>query len=296
MKKTILILLSGAMVFMIAPGTRTVSAQTTESSWQDEVPDWLKRTDYGFTVQTGIKPNFYLETVQPLYQSDDKTHTVFTHDRLTFEDSRGKISLGLGYRRLLWQEQLMAGVNSFFDYQELRRHHRQGVGLELIGKVFEARTNAYFAISPKRLVESGTSSTTYERAADGFDVEIGAPIPYVPWVKLFGSYYTYDYKQSSDVSGWKLRGEVKPFKAMTINLEAYDDNKGSLDTRLECRFRLAFSDFTFSDIMDNFKLSEDPFPGSDLTERTLDRVERNFEIQIERYVESGGITVQVGRR
>jgi len=267
-----------------------------DESFESKIPEWLQRTEYGFTLQTGIKPNFYLETVQPLYQSDNKTNTFFTHDRITVEDGRGKYSLGLGYRRLFKNETVMGGINTFFDYQDLHRHYRQGIGLEAIGKIFEARVNSYFALSGKRLIEEDTSQSTYERAADGYDVEIGCPIPYLPWIKIFGSYYNYDFKKSADMEGWKLRGELKPFKCVTINLETYDDNKGSTDTRIDCRFKLAFSDFTFSDLLSNFQLDEKPFPDRDLKEHTLDRVERNFEIQVERYIEKGGVTIEVGRR
>lgn len=279
---------------------KSVSQSTGESKTFTEgndsnIPDWLKRTNYGVIIETDQKPRIYLETVQPLYQSFDQEHTFFTHDRISIQDERGTYSVGLGYRRLLMNDRLLGGINTFFDYQDLHSHYRQGVGLELISEILEFRMNSYFRLSPKRAVESTSSSTTYERVANGGDVELGAPIPYLPWIKIFGSFYHYNFRKFKDMNGWKARSEIKPFKFITINLETYDDNKGDQEYRMDGRFNLAFDDFTPKSILSAFKLAKEPFPTVDLTERTLDRVERNFNIQVEKWIESAGMSIEIGR-
>ncbi|MCX5693536.1 MAG: inverse autotransporter beta domain-containing protein [Candidatus Omnitrophica bacterium] len=269
------------------------SAQTESSKAESEntieIPDWLKRISYGVNIETDQKPRIYIETVQPLYQSVDKINTFFTHDRVSIQNDRGTYSAGLGYRRLLFNENLLAGVNTFFDYQDLHQHYRQGLGLEAITKTLEFRTNAYFGISPKRLVEETGATKVYERAVNGGDIEVGGPIPYLPWLKLFGSGYHYDFREFKDMNGWKARGEIKPFKFITINLETYDDNKGEQEYRMDTRFTLAVDDFTPKSILSAFKLAKEPFPDVDLKERTLDRVERNFTIQVEKWSDNGNI-------
>ena len=266
------------------------------TSSTNSVPDWLKRTSYGIYIETHQKPRIYLETVQPLYQSLDKVDTFFTHDRISIQDERGTYALGYGYRRLMFDDNLLAGINNFFDFQDLHKHYRTGVGLEIISKILELRANSYFRLSPKRTVAETTNSTTYERVANGGDVELGAPLPYLPWVKVFGSYYRYDFRKFKDMQGWKMRGEIKPFKFITINLETYDDNKGDREYRMDTRFNFVFDDLTFKSIFSAFKLNKEAYPDVDLKKRTLDRVERNFNIQVEKWVETGGMALEIGRK
>lgn len=260
------------------------------------IPDWFKRTSYGVFIETDQKPRVYLETVQPLFQSFDQAHTLFTHDRISIQDERGTYALGYGYRCLMFDDSLLAGINNFFDFQDLHKHYRTGVGLEAISKILELRANSYFRLSPKRTVAETTNSTTYERVANGGDVELGATLPYLPWIKVFGSYYRYDFRKFKDMQGWKMRSEIKPFKFITINLETYDDNKGDREYRMDTRFNLAFDDLSLRSILSAFKLNKEAYPDVDLKERTLDRVERNFNIQLEKWTETGGMALEIGRK
>jgi len=262
----------------------------------NDVPEWVKRTDYGIAVETDQKPRIYVETVQPIYQSEDKVDTFFTHDRITMLDERNTYSTGLGYRKLMNDGELLGGINTFFDYQTLHKHYRTGIGLEAIAKKWEFRTNSYIAFSPKRTVEETSSYSTYEKAVDGFDAELGAPVPYLPWLKLFAQYYYYDYKKFKDMAGNKLRAEAKPFKFLIFNLESYDDNKGDREYVMDARFSLAFDNFTLKSLKEAFKPDQEAYPDVDLKERTLDRVERNFNIQVEKWQETAGMTIEIGRK
>lgn len=261
-----------------------------------EIPEWLERTDYGIAVETDQKPRIYLETVQPLYQSENKIDTFFTHDRISIQDERGTYSTGLGYRKLMCDEKLLAGINSFFDYQDLHKHYRTGVGLEALTKTWEFRTNSYIHLSPERTVADSTSATSYEKVVDGFDAELGVPVPHLPWLKLFAQYYYYDYKKFKNMAGNKLRAEIKPFKFFVCNLETYDDTKGDREYTMDARFSLAFDNFTPESIFAAFKADKEAFPDIDLKKRALDRVERNFNIQVEKWQSVAGMTIEVGRK
>ena len=261
-----------------------------------EIPEWLKRTDYGIAIETDQKPRIYAETVQPLYQSEDKVNTFFTHDRITVLDERCTYSGGLGYRKLMSDGKLLGGINSFFDYQDLNKHYRTGIGLEAITNTWEFRSNSYIGLSPKRIVEDTATSTTYEKAVDGIDMELGAPVPHLPWLKLFAQYYYYDYEKFKDMKGSKLRAEIKPFKFLVCNLETYDDTKGDREYRMDARFSLAFDNFTLKSLKEALKPDQKAYPEMDLKKRTLDRVERNFNIQVEKWKEVAGMTIEVGRK
>ncbi|MDP2921843.1 MAG: inverse autotransporter beta domain-containing protein [Candidatus Omnitrophota bacterium] len=261
-----------------------------------EVPEWLKRTNYGLAIETDQKPRIYLETVQPLYQSEDKVNTFFTHDRITIQDERGTYSGGLGFRKLMNDGKLLGGINSFFDYQDLNKHYRTGIGIEALTSTLEFRTNSYIGLSPKRIVEDSNSCTTYEKAVDGMDMELGMPVPHLPWMKVFAQYYYYDYNKFEDMKGSKFRAEIKPLKFLVCNLETYDDTKGDREYRMDTRFNLAFDNFTPKSLLSAFKADKEAFPAIDLKERTLDRVERNFNIQVEKWREVAGMAVEVGRK
>lgn len=272
--------------------TETKDKETSQSK---SIPEWLKRINYGIVIETDQKPRVYFETVQPLYQSLDKINTIFTHDRISIQNGMGAYSGGLGYRRLMFNENLLAGINTFFDYQAFHRHYRQGVGFEAITKTLEARANAYFGISPTRIISEGAGATDYEKVVNGGDVEIGGPLPYLPWIKIFGSYYRYDFKKSDAMQGWKARGELKPYKFIVINLETYDDNKGSQEYRMDTRFSLAVDSFSPKSILAALKPTCEPYPDTDLRQRTLDRVERNFNIQVEKWKVSGNTVIEIRR-
>jgi hypothetical protein len=97
------------------------------------------------------------------------------------------------------------------------------------------------------------------------------------------------------MNGWKARGEIKPFKFITVNLETFDDNKGEQEYVLDTRFNFVFHDFTPKSILSAFNLAKEPYPDVDLKERTLDRVERNFKIVLEKWIETSNVTVAIGR-
>jgi len=276
----------------LTPATQRAIQQEEKKSSPYKA-DWLKRTTIGAIIESDQKPRYYIETVQPFYQSAGKKDTFFTHIRVSEQDEYGTYSAGVGYRRLLFNNNLLAGINTFFDYQDPHQHYRQGVGLEAIGKLAEFRTNGYFGLSPAREVE-GVS--TYEKARDGFDMELGFPLPYLPWMKVFGSYYWYDFREDCDVEGWKGRLELKPMSFLTLNLETYDDNKGSQEWRSDVRLTLWVDSFAPKDIFAALTSSfTTVLPEVDLKERTLDRVERNFQITVEKWSDKSSFSVQVGR-
>lgn len=272
-----------ALIFVISP----LSAN------DDNIPDWLKRVEYSVEVETNKKPKFYFQTVQPLYQNEDKTDTFFIQPRINLHEGRTTYNLGLGYRRLV-SENLLLGVNTFLDYQDLHRHARAGLGIEALGQIFEARINSYFGgLTNKKIIKDTSDSQTIERVVDGGDIEIGAPLPYLPWLKLYGSGFFYDFKEFDNKFGWKSRLEAKVNNSLRLEFYTWDDNKGDTEYGARARFQVSF--YSLFDLKDAFKVSEEAYPKKDLREETLIPVERNFEITVEKAVITGGLTIEVGR-
>jgi len=125
------------------------------------------------------------------------------------------------------------------------------------------------------------------------DFEIGAPFPYAPWLKLYGSWFWFDFKDFDDKEGWKSRLEAALSKSLKLEVYTWDDNKGDLEYGGRLRLHMVFN--TFSDILTGIKFSGEPFPTKDLKEQLLIPVERQFEITVEKKVQSNGFTVEAGR-
>lgn len=258
----------------------------------EEIPDWLKRIEISAQYETDKHPVFYFQMVQPLYQDVDKTNTFFYQPRISLKAGDLTYNLGVGYRRLA-SENLLWGINLFGDYQDLHEHGRLGLGFEALGQVLEARLNSYFGITTKRVVEDSDTATIYERVADGLDFELGSALPYLPWLKFYGSGFWYDFDKFSDKKGWKARLEATPSDYLRLEFYTWDDNKGEQEYGGRIRCNIPFD--TISDLKGAFKIAEESFPKKDLRKQVLIPVERNFDIVVEKWSESASMIVEIGR-
>jgi len=65
-----------------------------------------------------------------------------------------------------------------------------------------------------------------------------------------------------------------------VDLIVWDDNKGSTEYRSDIAVSIPF--YSWTDIKDIFKTSEDAYSDRDLKEDMLKRVERSNEIEVEK--------------
>lgn len=269
-----------------------------ESVTEFEVPDWVKRTNVAIEAGTDIKPKYFLETIQPLFGTQEKETVLFTQGRISGRDFRTTYNLGLGARRI-FKESYLLGVNTFYDYQDLHQHHRAGVGFEVItDRGLEARLNSYLRVSDERLVKDDGVNEYYEKVANGLDWEFGLPVPYLPVLKFYGGGNWYDFEHFKNKYGWKFRAEFTPVKYSRLNFEILDDTKrDSVDYRVEGAITLGFTSFAFRDIIRDIKGVKEAYPKVDLRDRVLDRVVRDFEITVIKKTKSksSGLTVEGGK-
>ena len=282
-----------SIFFFLLIGINISYSQAAES----EIPEWLKRVNFGADAGTNQKPRIYFETVQPLYQDEDKQNTFFIQPRFSYEQEDGAYNLGFGYRKLLREDSVLLGTNMFFDFEDDDKHYRMGLGLEAFVNLIEFRANSYIGLSPRRLIKESGAIREYEKAVDGFDWEFGLPVPHMNWIKLYGGGYWYNYEKFNNKEGWKLRTEIKPYKITSLNFIVYDDNKGDPEFRIDGRITIPFGaggedDEKFC----NIGFSDTAYPEkADHSDRTLDRVEREYKIEVERYVETASAVVEVRR-
>ena len=274
-------------------------SQTISSGSHDEsIPEWLKRTNFAVAVESDQKPNYFLETIQPLLGTQDNDVVFFNQNRISSKNARPTYNMGFGLRKIV-NERYLLGINSFYDYQELHQHSRGGVGFDVLDdKGLEARMNMYIRISGKRLIKEDAIYGYYEEVANGFDYEFGMPIPFMPNLKVYGGGNWYDFDHFKNKYGWNGRLEFTPAKYSRINFEVFDDTKrAKMGCKLEGAISLAFTSFAIRDIVRDIKGSTAALPKIDLKEHVLDRVVRDFDITVikTKKNKTTGLTVEGGR-
>jgi len=145
--------------------------------------------------------------VKPLSDINDNENILFTQGSLFLSDnSRETLNLGIGKRKLLNNDTLLIGANLFYDHELDYDHQRASVGIEAISSVGSLRLNQYYGLSNKK---KGLNDVN-EEALDGQDIEVGAPLPYLPWTNF--SYRSFEWKGADgaeDQKGDEISLEAK---------------------------------------------------------------------------------------
>ena len=161
-------------------------------------------TDFSIKSTEGLKPQIGILTFKPLNDTDDGLTffqgSFFTHDG----GDRNTLNLGLGKRILSNDESVMFGLNAFYDYEIDYDHQRASIGGEIKSSILELSTNHYFAISN----EVTGKNNIKEEVADGYDIEIGAHVPYIPTAKFYTKYFEYDIPGGSDFEGLEYSSKI----------------------------------------------------------------------------------------
>jgi hypothetical protein len=216
--------------------------------WHNELP--TGSATFGLHFSEDLVDGFG-DFMVPFWQPHDNGILMMDY-RGTGADSDQAIgSVGLVYRAYLPEQNVILGVNSFYDFIHTPSENsfsQWGVGVELLSKWFDARFNYYLPETKTALVPgssvagvlgapigvghqvvAGVSSAgtgIFESPLQGFYVEGGFLVPWVEKyadLKLFGGYYDYNSRVSADIAGFKGRAELKVSDAITFDVEYYDD-------------------------------------------------------------------------
>jgi adhesin/invasin len=143
-----------------------ISNQISESisSFAQENFDSMKYLDFSIEAQEYLKPTFSIMSVNEIMKLD--SGTIFNQTSINTHDGDETINIGFGTRKLLNNDTVILGANTFYDHQLTESHKRFGVGAEAISSIFDVRANYYDAISGRRT----NSESVIERAMDGWDI------------------------------------------------------------------------------------------------------------------------------
>lgn len=244
-------------------------------------PEWLQRTSIEIQVEENFKPTIELETVQPIMKNTKDDVTFYQINART-RDSKKSYNLGVGYRTIA--DDMMYGVNAFYDYEAENKHKRSSVGVEAISNDLEARANVYNAISGKKEVKTNE----FEQALDGWDVEIGGSIlPMDKNLKVYLSHSKFksvtagrsDYKDNQIRATYPLDGNTTIEVGLTKEKEKYSSKS---------------QDRSFAKLKYTFgKQSSGKSTEVGLRTKLLQPVERRHEIVLEKTI-NASVTISRG--
>ena len=201
MKKIFIILFS---VFIL--NTTSANTSGTKNKFYSSIENFLngnfENTDFSIKSREGIKPEIGILTFKPLFDTEDGLNffqgSFFTHD------DRETLNLGFGKRILSADESFIYGLNIFYDHELDYDHQRGSIGGEIKSSILELNTNNYFAISDEK---SGKNNVK-EEVADGYDLEIGAHVPYMPTVKVYTKLFEYEIPNGSNYEGLEYSSKI----------------------------------------------------------------------------------------
>lgn len=256
-----------------------------------DAPDWAKRIEFDWRFGQDQKPEYSILTVQPLWRSEENVNTLFTqlsHNRYQmFDEYRNTSNIGLGYRRLLDDNQAMVGINTFYDHEWTRRHRRMSIGAEVKMHMLDFHANRYLGLSN----EVDAKGDFREKALDGWDAELRSQLPYLPWASIGAQYFRWEkHKAAEDMDGWTFSGKFDLTQNLLAEIGHTDDNYSSGRWFVRLTFRLAD---TKRPTATSSRLVDDKiFAKRDMSSHTLDRVRRENKIVVERV--SSGVVISRG--
>jgi adhesin/invasin len=153
--------------------------------------------------------------VAPLSDPKDIKNTFFTQDSIYHKDGRTTVNLGLGYRRLEMDNKLMLGINAFYDHEFPYNNTRTSIGLEARTTVGEVNFNQYWGVSGWK----NAANSLQEKSLGGTDLELGVPLPYMNWAKVYGrGFIWYGVDGANDLKGTdvSLRAQVPILPGLAI--------------------------------------------------------------------------------
>ena len=260
----------------------------TIQKFEDGFNTLFTNTELTIEGRTAADPNFTLLTINPVSKNEAEGNLTFFQGSIIRQNNRNTINLGIGYRQLSNDEKWIYGVNAFHDYESTYEHSRWSVGAELRSSAFEINANKYFAISGAKTGRNGNT----ERALDGYEIEIGGQVPYVPSAKIFAKQWTWEGYQTPDTKGKTYSLQINAPIAPNITLEAgtKDFDTGTDIDFVNLTYKIGFGgDTSQQDNPIPSLIADQAFNNKSMKDKMLEKVRRKNQIVIQtNFIASAG--------
>ena len=166
------------------------------SSLESFLEENFENTDFSIKKIETIKPEIGIQTFK-IFSEDNSDLSFFQGSLFLHDSDRETFNVGLGQRYLSNDESILFGLNAFYDYEFDYEHQRFSIGAEIKSSILDLNYNQYFAQSSSK---KGKDSKD-EEAIDGFDVELGAHLPYIPSMKAYLKAFDFEVSGGNDFQG-----------------------------------------------------------------------------------------------
>ena len=253
----------------------TSKLQDDWSFWQ-----WLARINIDYEANSGLKPFWWLETIQPLYISRQSyRNTVFVQARGMLESQYTIFDVGAGYRLLSPDLNWLAGINAFYDTRTKHGIQNWSFGAELLTGWPALSINYYGNIGGWKHVGYRGDKSVYERSLNGYDIDLSGPTPRMPWLRVGATYYHYDRTYLPDVNGYSIYTSLHLFGPLELEGGYSQDNDKSVSF-IRVRFNFGVPNRIHYTLYAD-GLTKNPFPKRTLKKLVLNLVRRDNHIPTE---------------
>ena len=279
--KKILIIIFSIFLFTTSTANTIDLKDNFFSSIENFFDGNFENTDFSIKSKEGLKPEIGILTFKPLNDTDDGL-TFFQGSFFTHDGDRETLNLGFGRRVFNDDKSFMYGLNAFYDHELDYNHQRGSIGGEIKSSILELNTNHYFGISKQR---TGKNSIK-EDVADGYDIEIGAHVPYMPSAKVYAKIFEYEIPGGSDFEGMEYSSNIG-IPNSSINVELGFKDYGNASYQDQWFVNLTFNSNRVNEY--NTLFSEEAFERISMEDKKYDKVRRENLI-----VKSKSFSVKAG--
>ena len=215
----------------------------------------------------GREDLFHANATLALWERSEQL--LFGQGGLVIRDEKEGANIGLGYR-FMAQQDLLLGVNAFYDYLSDPDVGRWSVGAEARSSWLDLYANWYQGTGDDR------EGDTLYYSPDGWDIEVAAHLPDTPWIEAAASYYTWDGERGQDdLEGQRYRLSFKPSTLVGIGFEydSPDEGDGSWGVEFDLNYQFGVP---LSEQL-NFSGNQGKL---DLWSRRYEKVEREYAIRV----------------
>mgnify|MGYP001288616700 CR=1 FL=1 len=186
-------------------------------SWARDNLSSLRLIEVETRSRADSKPTFRAITLFELTGNQfDKILSQISYS--TFND-RETLNTGLVYRSMNPAMTHIYGINIFYDHEFNTGHARTGLGLEMKSSVYDVNINLYEAMTEIHHVNGAP-----EVAAGGYDAEVGALLPYLPWAKLYYKRYQWNNETKNIRHGESVSLYMEPTTRLSVEAGMQDDS------------------------------------------------------------------------